>query len=480
MKYLYRLCRLIHIYAILMYYQLDDIIFSIPVLRAFTFITYLNIFRYIPKQTLPRGVRLRLALEHLGPIFVKAGQLISTRRDFLPDDIAEELAKLQDKVPPFSGHIAQVIIEKALEKKITDVFQQFDLTPLASASISQVHSVILQDGRSAVVKVLRPHIAKKINRDVDVLKWLASLANRFSSTGKTFKPREMVDEISQTLHDELDLMQEGANASQLKRNFQYSLKLHVPQIYWDYCRHNILVMERIDGIPITDITALKAAGINMKKLAESGIDLFFTAVFRDNFFHADMHPGNIFVSRLNLDNPQTILVDFGIVGSLSKNDLQYIAENMLAFFKRDYRKIAELHIASGWLPKNTRVDQFESAIRTVCEPIFEKSLKDISFGQLLLHLFQVASRFNMNLQPQLILLQKTLLNIEGLSRQIYPDLNLWTTATPFLEKWLKDQVGVKAFFRRMKDNIPFWSEILPEMPRLIYNALINHSNTERK
>ncbi len=466
-----RLFRLMHINFVLMRYNLDKIIFKTPLFYPVRFLGYLNPWHYFLKNKLSRGERIRRALEDLGPIFIKAGQILSTRRDLLPDDIAEELAKLQDQVPPFSGEQAKRMIEAALDAKMSDVFREFDTKALASASIAQVHAAVLLDNRPVVVKVLRPHIKKIIERDLDLLRILARLADRCWAKGRRFKPKEIVAEIAHTLHDELDLMREGANASQLRRNFLHSSELYIPEIYWTHCRTNILVMEHIKGIPIHNIAALKEAGINMKKLAETGIQLFFTQVFRDSFFHADMHPGNIFVSTDHLENPQYIAVDFGIVGSLSTKDQRYLAENMLAFFKRDYQRVAELHVASGWLPPDTRIDQFEGAIRAVCEPIFERPLKDISFGQLLLRLFQTARRFNINIQPQLILLQKTLLNVEGVGRQIYPDLDLWATAAPFLEKWLKKQVGVKAFMQRVQENLPYWSEKLPEIPGFIFDVL---------
>jgi len=466
-----QLFRLMRINFILLRYNLDEFILKTPLFYPFRFLSYFNPWYWILKNKLTRGERLRLALEKLGPIFIKAGQVLSTRRDLLPDDIAEELAKLQDQVPPFNGQLAKKMIEESLGLRIEDVFQEFDLTALASASIAQVHAAKLLNGKSVVVKVLRPDIGKIIDRDIDLLRTLARIANRYWPESRRFKPKEMVEEVSHTLHDELDLQREGANASQLRRNFQHSAELYIPEIYWTYSRVNVLVMERIMGIEIYNIDALKAAGFNMKKLAERGVEIFFTQVFRDSFFHADMHPGNIFVSTKNLENPQYIAVDFGIVGSLNTKDQRYLAENMLAFFKRDYQRVAELHIASGWLPPDTRIDQFEGAIRAVCEPIFERPLKDISFGQLLLRLFQTARRFNINIQPQLILLQKTLLNIEGVGRQLYPELDLWTTAAPFLERWLKKQVGVKAFMHRVRENLPFWSEKLPEIPGLIYDVL---------
>jgi ubiquinone biosynthesis protein len=470
-KYFTRFFRLLRINFILMRYNLDGLLLSTSWFSPIRYFSYANPMHWVLKNKLSRGQRIRLALEDLGPIFIKAGQVLSTRRDLLPDDIAEELAKLQDRVPPFSGTKAQEIIEEALGQRISDVFAQFDTQALASASIAQVHAATLLDGKAAVIKVLRPGIKKIIDRDLDLLYSLANFANRYSERGRRFKPKEIVAEVAQTLYDELDLMREGANGSQLKRNFKNSPLLYVPEIYWDYCRTNILVMERIYGIPIHNIPAIKAAGINLKKLAERGVEIFFTQVFRDSFFHADMHPGNIFVSTSNLENPQCIAVDFGIMGSLSATDKRYLAENMLAFFKRDYQRVAELHVASGWLPPDTRIDQFEGAIRAVCEPIFERPLKEISFGQLLMRLFQTARRFNINIQPQLILLQKTLLNIEGVGRQIYPDLDIWTTGGPYLERWLKDQVGPKAFFRRVCDNLPYWSEKLPEIPGLIHDVL---------
>ena len=471
MKSITRLFRLARINYVLVRYNLDEMILTTQWLYPFRFLSYFNPFYWTLKNKYTRGQRLRLALEKLGPIFIKAGQILSTRRDLLPDDIAEELAKLQDRVPPFSGILAQKMIENELGHPLTDFFQSFDLMALASASIAQVHAVTLLDGRSAVVKVLRPNIRKVVDGDIDLLMLLAALAERHWPNARRFKPKEIVAEIAQTLHDELDLMREGANASQLRRNFQNSALLYVPEIFWLYCRPNMLVMERIDGIPIHQITALKAAGMNLKKIAEHCIEIFFTQVFRDSFFHADMHPGNIFVAKTDTENPQLIVVDFGIAGSLNTRDQRYLAENMLAFFKRDYQRVAELHVESGWLPPNTRIDQFEGAIRAVCEPIFERPLKDISFGQLLLRLFQTARHFNINIQPQLILLQKTLLNIEGLSRQIYPELDLWGEAAPYLEKWMKQQVGPRSFFRRVRENLPYWSEKLPEIPGLIYEVL---------
>jgi len=456
---------------ILVRYNLDEIILATTWFSSFRFLRYANPWYWLSNKKLTRGQRIRLAIEELGPIFIKAGQVLSTRRDLLPDDIAEELTKLQDQVPPFSGLLAQKIIETSLHQNIKDIFASFDPQALASASIAQVHAVTLMDGRAGVVKVLRPGIKKLIDRDLDLLFTLASFADRYWKQGRRFKPKEIVAEIASTLYDELDLLREGANASQLRRNFQDSSELYIPEIYWHYCRVDVLVMERIEGIPIHNIFAIKEAGINLKKLAERGVEIFFTQVFRDSFFHADMHPGNIFVSTKNLENPQYIAVDFGIVGSLSTQDQRYLAENMLAFFKRDYQRVAELHVSSGWLSPDTRIDQFEGAIRAVCEPIFARPVKEISFGHLLLRLFQTARRFNINIQPQLILLQKTLLNIEGVGAQIYPDLDIWTIAGPYLERWLKKQVGPRAFLRKVRNNLPYWSEKLPEIPELVYGVL---------
>lgn len=478
MKPIKRLFRLIYINAILIRYNIDDILFKTPWFYPLRFLNYFNPWHWYLKKRVSRGVRLRCALEALGPIFIKAGQIISTRRDLLPDDIADELAKLQDQVPPFCGLLARQIIESALHAKIADVFSEFNNEALASASIAQVHAATLLDGTNVVVKVLRPNIKKIVERDLDLLTGIAHFANRYWKEGRRFKPKEIVAEITHTLKDELDLTCEGANASQLRRHFANSPLLYIPEIYWAYSRSNVLVMERIYGIPIYNIPALKAAGYNMKKIAERGVEIFFTQVFRDSFFHADMHPGNIFIAEGQTDNPRFIAVDFGIMGSLTTEDQRYLAENLLAFFKRDYRRVAELHVSSGWLPPDTRIDLFESAIRAVCEPIFERPLKDISFGHLLLRLFQTARRFNINIQPQLILLQKTLFNIEGVGRQLYPELDLWNTASPYLEKWLRNQVGVKGFVRRIRENLPYWSEKLPDIPGLIYDVL-NETRTQK-
>ena len=462
-----QILRLLHINRVLVKNNLDEIIFAAHLLRPFRFMYYVAPWNWVKRKRASHGARIRLTLEELGPIFVKFGQILSTRRDLLPDDIAEELAKLQDRVPAFDGQLAVDIIEKAYNKNITDCFSEFDISPLASASIAQVHSATMYDGNKVVVKVLRPGIEKIIRRDLDVLYLIAGLAEKYWQDGKRLRPVEIVDEFSKVIFDELDLVKEAANATQLRRNFETSGMLYVPEIYWPYAKRNVLVMERIHGTPIGEVDKLKQLNIDMKILAEQGVEIFYTQVFNHNFFHADMHPGNIFVS----DEGQYIAVDFGIVGTLTTADQRYLAENLLAFFNRDYQRVAELHLESGWVPSSTRVDEFESAIRAVCEPNFNQPLKDISFGQVLLRLFQTARRFNMEVQPQLVLLQKTLLNVEGLGRQLYPDLDLWTTAKPFLEKWMKTQIGPQAFFNRLQTNMPIWSEKLPELPSLMHDYL---------
>lgn len=471
MKIFTRLFRLMRINFVLMRYNIDEVILGAHAFFPLRVLIYFNPYYWTMDQSMTRGERIRRALEELGPIFVKAGQIISTRRDILPDDIANELAKLQDRVPPFPGEQARKMIEKSLGDTVNNSFLEFDNEALASASIAQVHAATLITGEKVVIKVLRPNIDKIIERDLDLLSSLATLAEKYISKARSFKPKQLVDEIAQTLHDELDLMREAANASQLRRNFMDSKYLYVPKVYWEYTRSNMLAIERIHGIPIHDIEKLQNAGISLTLLAERLIEVFFTQVFRDNYFHADLHPGNIFVDVSNPQDPSLIAVDFGIVGSLNQNDQRYIAENLLAFFKRDYQRVAELHIACGWLSPDTRIDQFEGAIRSVSEPIFERPLKDVSIGKLLLRLFQVARRFHINIQPQLILLQKTLLSVEGLSRQLAPDLDLWGSATPHIEKWLKRQVGVRSFFQRLRNNLPLWSEQLPEMPGLLYEVL---------
>ncbi|MEJ2643804.1 MAG: ubiquinone biosynthesis regulatory protein kinase UbiB [Gammaproteobacteria bacterium] len=458
--------RVLYINLVLMRHGLDEVILATHLFRPFRFLLYLAPWNWLRRRQGPRGVRIRRALEDLGPIFVKFGQILSTRRDLMPDDIAEELARLQDRVAPFAGERARALIEKAYGQSLSEAFLEFDETPLASASIAQVHAARLHDGREVVVKVLRPDIVRVIRRDVSLMRYVAGLAEDYWREGKRLRPREVVAEFEKTLYDELDLLREAANASQLRRNFMGSALLYVPEVHWPYCRRNVMVMERISGTPIGDIAGLRAQGIDFKALSERGVEIFFTQVFRDNFFHADMHPGNIFVSP----EGRYVAVDFGIMGTLNPTDQRYLAENFVAFFRRDYRRVAELHVESEWVPASTRVDEFESAIRTVCEPIFERPLKDISFGQLLLRLFQTARRFNMQVQPQLVLLQKTLLNIEGLGRQLYPDLDLWQTAKPFLERWMSEQVGARAFASNLKSSVPTWAESLPELPQLVHHT----------
>lgn len=412
--------------------------------------------------------RLRHALETLGPIYIKFGQILSTRSDLLPDDLAEDLAKLQDNVTPFASDIAIAKIERALGSPISDNFLAFSDKPLASASIAQVHEATLKNGQEVVIKVLRPHLIKHIERDCGLLLIFAKLLAKFHPDGKRLKPVEVILDFKQTLFDELDLQREAANCSQLRRNFEHSPLLYIPQIIWEYTHTDILVMEKIKGLPVTNLKALAEHGINLKRLAERGVEVFFTQVFRDSFFHADMHPGNIFVNPLHGDEPQYIAVDFGIVGSLTSEDQHYLAQNLLAFFNRDYRQVALLHIESGWVPSNTRVNEFEAAIRAVCEPIFERPLKDISFGFVLHRLFQTASRFQMEVQPQLVLLQKTLINIEGLGRTLYPDLDLWHTAKPFLETHVKNQLGFKALYLACQAQLP---KLLDIAPQLIHDSL---------
>ena len=457
--------RVVHIAWVLARHGLDEFILAAHLFRPIRFFRFLSPF-YWGKRP-PRAVRIRRALEDLGPIYVKFGQILSTRRDLLPDDIALELAKLQDQVPPFPGDQARAIVEKALGRPVKELFAEFDSQPLASASIAQVHAATLHEGRKVVVKVVRPNIEKTIQRDIDLLFTIARLARKYSREARRLRPVEVVEEYDKTIHDELDLLREAANAAQLRRNFADGKLLYVPEVYWDFTRENVMVQERIYGIPVDRVDELIANGVDLKALGERGVEIFFTQVFRDNFFHADMHPGNIFVRP----DGTYIGVDFGIMGTLTSADQRYLAENLLAFFHRDYRKVAELHVESGWVPRETRVEDFEAAIRTVSEPIWEKPISEISFGHFLLRLFQTARRFNMEVQPQLVLLQKTLLNIEGLGRMLYPQLDLWSTAKPFMERWVSEQVGPKAFVRRLKDSMPQMSEDLPEVPLLAHRAL---------
>jgi ubiquinone biosynthesis protein len=464
--------RLIHINLVLLRHGLDEVILATHLFRPIRFLIYLSPWFWFRKDRSSYPVRIRRSLEDLGPIFVKFGQILSTRRDLLPDELAKELAKLQDRVPPFPGSQARAIIEKAYKRPIDEVLEAFDETPLASASIAQVHSARLKDGRRVVVKVLRPNIEKTIRRDVDLLYTIAHLAERYWKEGRRLRPVEVIQEYEKTIFDELDLMREAANASQLRRNFLNSDALYIPEVHWDLTRRNVFVMERIGGTPVGDIDALKAQGISMKLLGERGVEIFFTQVFKYNFFHADMHPGNIFVEP----DGRYVAVDFGIMGTLTEADKRYLAENLLAFFNRDYNRVAQLHVASGWVPKGTRIEEFESAIRTVSEPIFEKPLSEISFGHFLLRLFQTARRFDMEVQPQLVLLQKTLLNIEGLGRQLYPQLDLWTTAKPFLERWMSEQIGRRAFLGKLKKNLPLIAENIPDLPIRINKIIEDAAN----
>ena len=424
-------------------------------------------WKLLPAPGSNRNERLRLALEELGPIYIKFGQLLSTRPDFLDAELAEELQSLQDNVPPFSTPAPGKIIEDALGSSIDEVFTELDTVPFASASVAQVHKGLLKSGEEVVVKIIRPGIEKTITADIRLLKWMARMLQDGSDLGKRLRPVEVVADYEKVIFNELNLLMEAANTSQLRRNFENSSVLYVPRVYWEHTRQNVLVMERIHGIPVTDVPQLEQSNVNLKKLAETGVDIFFTQVFEHNFFHADMHPGNIFVARENPDNPKYIAIDCAIIGSLSDDDQEYLAKNLLAIFKQDYRRVAELHVACGWVPKDTPISDFEAAMRSVCEPVFEKPLKDISFGQLLLQLFRTAGRFNMEVQPSLVLLQKTLLNIEGLGRQLYPELDLWQTAMPYLENWNSKRLNPFTLLSRIQENIPNWIEQIPELPELI-------------
>ena len=466
------LLRVLFIQRTLVRHGFDEILFTVPVLRPLSYLRYVLPWNWFGRQYGPRGPRLRAVLEELGPLFVKFGQLLSTRRDLLPDDIAEELTRLQDRVPPFPGAQARQIVERAYGRPVTEVFAAFDETPLASASIAQVHAARLHDGREVVVKVVRPGIRQTIERDIGLMRFLADAAESYLSHSRLLKPSKVVNEFEKTILDELDMLREAANASQLRRNFSASPQLYVPEVHWGLTRPGVLVLERIDGIPIANVGALQEAGIDLHLLAANGVELFFTQVFRDHFFHADLHPGNLFV-RPGEDGsePVFVVVDFGIMGSLSEFDQRYLAENFHAFLNRDYRRVAELHVESGWVPRETRVDDFEFAIRTVCEPIFDRPVSEISVGQLLLRLFQTARRFNMEILPQLLLLQKTLVNVEGIGRQLDPDLDLWRTARPALERWMKDRVGFGSLLRASKQSVPRWMNRLPELPGLAFDVL---------
>ncbi|MGV3741062.1 MAG: ubiquinone biosynthesis regulatory protein kinase UbiB [Burkholderiaceae bacterium] len=461
--------RLVKIARVAWRYGLDDIVVSsLTKPHVSSRVARLLFWR---KLSTPRAVRLRMALEELGPIFVKFGQVLSTRSDLLPLDIALELAKLQDDVPPFDSDLAIAQITRSLGAHPSALFASFERQPVASASIAQVHFATLKNGTEVAVKVLRPGIKKTIDEDLALMDIAAGWVERLWADGRRLKPREVVAEFDKYLHDELDLMREAANASQLRRNFANSALLIVPEMYWDYCSEDVIVMQRMKGIPISQTERLIAEGVDLKALSRAGVEIFFTQVFRDGFFHADMHPGNILVSVEPESFGRYIALDFGIVGTLTDYDKDYLSQNFLAFFRRDYKRVAEAHIESGWAPKDTRVDELESAVRACCEPIFDRPLREISFAQVLLRLFQTSRRFNVEVQPQLVLLQKTLLNIEGLGRQLDPDLDLWKTARPYLERWMTEQVGWRGFVEKLKAEAPRYSHIIPQLPRLIHQAL---------
>ncbi len=473
-----KLLRLISINFTMARYGLDEIVLSMHFFRPLYLLGAINPFNWFRGKQLSQAERLRLCIEDLGPIFIKFGQMLSTRRDLFGDEIADELEKLLDQVPPFEWSQASRILEQQLGMPLDEAFRSFDQNVLASASIAQVYAAELPHGQDVVVKVVRPGIEETISRDIEVMYWLAGLANRYWSEARRVRPLEVVREFETTIMNELDLVREAANANELRRHFDGSADLYVPQVYWDYCRSRVMVMERISGIPVTDIEALRQHDINFEVLSRKGVEIFFTQVFHHNYFHADMHPGNIFVSPDKPDDPQYIAVDFGIMGSLSTRDQRYLAENFVAFFNRDYRRVAELHVESGWVDRDTRVDEFEAAIRAVCEPMFQRPLAEFSFGQLLLRLFQTARDFNMEIQPQLLLLEKTFLHIEGIGRQLYPQLDLWDTAKPFLERWLSEQLGMRALVNGFKKNLPYIAEHLPDLPQLAFKALHRIANDE--
>ncbi len=460
-----RVLRGIRILWVVMTYGLDEMVLAHRKVAFFR--STLRVLFFWRRLDAPRGIRLRQALETLGPIFVKFGQALSTRRDLLPPDIADELALLQDQVPPFPGQQAQQMLEAVYGRSINEVFAHFELTPVASASVAQVHFAILHDGREAAVKVLRPGVEKAIGRDVALLYMIARSIERISREARRLHPVEIVGEFEKHLKEELDLMVESSNASQLRRNFSDRRLLIIPEVYWDYCSTRVMVMERMFGTPISQVNTLRSKGVDIPKLAHDGVEIFFTQVFRDGFFHADMHPGNIQVAN----DGRYIGLDFGIIGTLNDTDKNYLAQNFLAFFRRDYRRVAMAHIEAGWVPSDTRPDEFESAIRSVCEPIFDKPLREISFGKVLLRLFQVSRRFNMEVQPQLVLLQKTLLNVEGLGRQLDPELDLWKTGKPFLERWMSEQIGWRGLVKALSQEGGHWVKLVPEIPRLVHRAL---------
>jgi ubiquinone biosynthesis protein len=461
--------RLVFIIVTVLRFGLDEVALSAfrqPWVRALVRIATLG-----RRLDAPRGERLRMGLERLGPIFVKFGQVLSTRRDLIPLDVADELARLQDRVPPVPAAESRALVEQAFGRPIEQVFSHFEAEPVASASIAQVHFATLHGGREVAVKVLRPGMKAVMDQDLGLLHTLARWVERLSADGRRLRPREVVAEFDGYLHDELDLVREAANATQLRRNMDGLDLVLIPEMVWDYCTAGVIVMERMYGVPISQIDRIREAGVDIPKLARDGVTIFFTQVFRDGFFHADMHPGNIQVSLDPKTFGRYIALDFGIIGTLTESDKQYLAQNFIAFFRRDYKRVAELHIESGWVPSGTRVNDLEGAIRAVCEPHFDRPLKDISLGQVLMRLFQTSRRFNVEIQPQLVLLQKTLLNIEGLGRQLDPELDLWITAKPFLERWMDQQVGVRGLFERLKNEAPRYAQLLPELPRLVHQVL---------
>lgn len=457
-------------------YRLDKLLEPHQIAKKFK--PLFIVFWFYPNNTENRGKRLRHALEELGPIFVKFGQLLSTRPDVMPEDMVSELNHLQDNVAAFDNEIFKKLVEEALGNSIEEIFNNYEHSPLASASVAQVHTAELKNGDKVIIKAIRPGIEKTIKTDTQLLLFIAKLVECVSAEGRRLRPVEVVEDYRNTIFDELNLSLEAANASQLRRNFENSDQLYIPRVYWDYCKPNVMVMERIYGLPVTNMEDLKNQNTNMKLLAERGVEIFFTQVFEHNFFHADMHPGNVFVSKENPENPSYIAVDMAIIGSLTREDQYYLARNLLAMFRRDYRQVAELHVSSGWVPKGTSVSGFEAAIRSVCEPIFEKPLKEISFGEALITIFRTARRYNMQVQPQLVLLQKTLLNIEGLGRQLYPELNLWDTAHPFLERWIKQRYHPKNLLKEFRYYAPEWLEKLPEIPQLVLNTLETVKNQQ--
>ncbi|HIF50082.1 MAG TPA: ubiquinone biosynthesis regulatory protein kinase UbiB [Thiotrichaceae bacterium] len=465
--------RLLTIQRTFIKYGLDEFIFATHLFRPFRFVFYLLPWNWFGSKVKgSRAVRLRLMLEELGPIYVKLGQILSTRRDLVPEDIVNEFSKLQDDVAPFPGSIARKIIEDAYECELDEVFLEFNETPLASASVAQVHRATLKDGSDYIIKVLRPDIEILIRQDLSLLQFLAEKAEKYYPKGKALRFTGVVEEFEKTLMNELDFQREAANASQLRRNFKDEDRYYVPEINWKLTRRNVLAMERVSGISVRDLDALKDGGIDLKWLAEYGVEVFFTQVFRDNFFHADMHPGNIFVGAGVGDNPVTVkVIDFGIMCSLTEFDQHYLADNFIAFLNRDYHRVAALHIESGWVPKGTRLDELESSIRTVCEPLLDRPIHEISFGELLQRLFQIARSFNMEIMPQLIMLQKTIINIEGIGRYLYPELDLWETARPQLERWMGERIGVRGLLKGAKINVPKLLERMPDLPNKALDVL---------